>query len=85
MEAKGTRKDDRNASQRYSCSIQLGNQGEDNYYSVANNVAYECSCFGHIMEYSICMTLGQKLNKPVNQIKTKYQKGGQFSIPYIPI
>ena len=57
-------------------------RGFYNYYCIANNVAHACSSFGYIMEYSLYMTLGQKLNRHVSQIKTKYQRGKQFVIPY---
>ena len=57
-------------------------KGFYNYYCIANNVSSTCADFGYIMEYSLYMTLGQKLRRHVGQIKDKYRKGKDFVIPY---
>ena len=38
-----------------------------------------CADFGYIMEYSLYMTLGQKLRRHVGQIRDKYRKGKNLS------
>lgn len=57
-------------------------KGFYNYYCIANNVSSTCADFGYIMEYSLYMTLGQKLRRHVGQIRDKYRKGKDFVIPY---
>ena len=57
-------------------------KGFYNYYCIANNVSSTCADFGYIMEYSLYMTLGQKLRRHVGQIRDKYRKGKNFGIPY---
>lgn len=57
-------------------------QGFYNYYCIANNVSSTCADFGYIMEYSLYMTLGQKLRRTVGQIKDKFRKDKDFVIPY---
>lgn len=57
-------------------------RGFYNYYSIANNVSSTCAGFGYIMEYSLFMTLGQKLNRHVGQIIDKYRRGKDFVVPY---
>ena len=57
-------------------------KGFYNYYCIANNVSSTCADFGYIMEYSLYMTLGQKLRRHVGQIRDKYRKGKNFVIPY---
>lgn len=57
-------------------------KGFYNYYCIANNVSSTCADFGYIMEYSLYMTLGQKLRKHVGQIRAKYRKDKDFVIPY---
>jgi len=53
-----------------------------NYYRIANNVSATCSKFGYIMEYSLYMTLAQKLRSSVCKIMKRYYKDRQFVIPY---
>ncbi len=57
-------------------------KGFYNYYCIANNVSSTCADFGYIMEYSLYMTLGQKLRRHVGQIRDKFRKGKDFVIPY---
>lgn len=57
-------------------------RGFYNYYSIANNVSATCSKFGYIMEYSMYLTLAQKLRSTISKLKKKYETNKQFIIPY---
>jgi hypothetical protein len=57
-------------------------RGFYNYYRIANNVSATCSKFGYIMEYSMYMTLAQKLRSSVSKIMKRFYKDRQFVIPY---
>jgi group II intron reverse transcriptase/maturase len=57
-------------------------RGFYNYYRIANNVSATCSKFGYIMEYSMYMTLAQKLRSSIGKIKKRFCKDRQFVIPY---
>jgi len=58
-------------------------RGFYNYYCIANNVSATCSKFGYIMEYSMYMTLAQKLRSTVSKIMKRFYKDRQFVIPYM--
>jgi group II intron reverse transcriptase/maturase len=57
-------------------------RGFYNYYRIANNVSATCSKFGYIMEYSMYMTLAQKLRSSISKIMKRFYKDKQFIIPY---
>lgn len=57
-------------------------RGFYNYYRIANNVSATCSKFGYIMEYSMYMTLAQKLRSSISKIMKRFFKDKQFIIPY---
>ena len=57
-------------------------RGFYNYYRIANNVSATCSKFGYIMEYSMYMTLAQKLRSSISKIMKRFYKNKQFVIPY---
>ena len=57
-------------------------RGFYNYYRIANNVSATCSKFGYIMEYSMYMTLAQKLRSSTGKIMKRFYKEKQFVIPY---
>ncbi len=53
-----------------------------NYYGIANNSSSQCSAFAHIMEYSLYMTIGQKLRLSLREVINKYRKDKTFTITY---
>ncbi len=57
-------------------------RGFYNYFSIANNACAQCSTFGYIMEWSLYLTLGQKLNLSSMQVKKKFRENKDFVIHY---
>ena len=57
-------------------------RGFYNYFSIANNACAQCSTFGYIMEWSLYLTLGQKLNLSSMQVKKKFCENKDFVIHY---
>lgn len=57
-------------------------RGFYNYYSIAYNTSSVCSKFGYIMEWSMYLTLGRKLNLTSTKVRKKFTKNKRFIIPY---
>jgi group II intron reverse transcriptase/maturase len=54
-------------------------RGFYNYYRIANNVSATCSKFGYIMEYSMYLTLAQKLRSSISKIRNGSVKTNNLS------
>lgn len=57
-------------------------KGFCDYYGIADNASSRCAAFSYIMEYSLYMTIGEKLRKSLREVINKYRKDKIFSVPY---
>jgi group II intron reverse transcriptase/maturase len=62
---------------RYNAEV----RGYYNYYSIAGNVS-TLNHFSSLMKYSMLKTFGSKYRCQVSEIKQRYVKDGEFTVPY---